>query len=63
MDHGLMQQQKRGGAATDSTAKLLHQNRRAHMNQFLSGEGKRVLVEQRRADEAVQQQYYSYQFV
>ena len=63
MDQGLMQQQSRDGAASDSMAKLLHQNRHAHRNQFLSGAGKRVLVEERRADEAVQQQYYSYQFV
>ena len=61
---GLLQEEQRGGArgTSDSMAKMLHQHRAAHMAQFLSGGKKRALVEQRRADEATQQQYYSYTF-
>ena len=63
MDHGLKQQEDRNGAAiTDSTAKLLHQSKNTHMGQFLSGAAKRQLCEQRKADEAVTQQYYGYKF-
>ena len=63
LDRELMSQQGRQGrGASDSTAKLLHRNKNAHVGQFLSGEAKRALVQQRKADEAVQQQYYSYQF-
>lgn len=51
----------RGGRNSDGMAKMLHSNKNAHMNQFLSGTGKRALVEQRKASEQVQQQYYSYQ--
>jgi hypothetical protein len=47
---------------SDTMAKMLHRNRNAHMNQFLSGAGKRGLVQQRKATKAVQQQYYSYQY-
>ena len=64
LDLGLMQELDKSGArgTSDTTAKMLHRNRNAHMGQFLSGEGKRALVEQRKADEDVQQQYYSYKF-
>ena len=57
MDVGLMQ--KKG---SDTVVKMLHKNKNAHLGQFLSGAAKRSLAEQRRADEAVQQQYYEYQF-
>lgn len=57
MDVALMQ--KKG---SDAVVKMLHRNKNAHMGQFLSGAAKRSLAEQRRADEAVQQQYYDYQF-
>ena len=63
LDRALMDQTSRKGSGlSDSTAKTLHGNRNAHMAQFLSGAAKRALVEQRRAGEAVQQQYYSYKF-
>lgn len=64
-DQGLMREgsgAKGKKGVSDATAKLLHQQRNAHIGQFLSGAAKRTLVEQRRADEAVQQQYYSYKF-
>ncbi len=51
-----------GGGDRDARAKVLHRNRNAHMNQFLSGAGKRELVEKRKASKEVQQQYYSYQY-
>jgi hypothetical protein len=51
--------QQRG---SDATVKMLHRNKSAHLGQFLSGAAKRSLAEQRRADEAVQEQYYQYQF-
>ena len=57
LDIGLMQ-----GGRGDSTAKLLHRSKNTHMGQLLSGQAKRRLVEQRKADEAVFQQYYSYRF-
>ena len=57
MDRQLMQ--KKG---SDAVVKMLHRNKNAHLGQFLSGAAKRSLAEQRRADEAVQQQYYQYQF-
>lgn len=57
MDTQLMQ--KKG---SDAVVKMLHRNKNAHLGQFLSGAAKRSLAEQRRADEAVQQQYYQYQF-
>lgn len=63
LDLGLMKETERGGrGASDSMAKLLHQTRNAHMGQFLSGEAKRELCQQRRADEEVQRQYYAYKF-
>ncbi len=52
----------RGGGDRDARAKVLHRNKNAHMNQFLSGAGKRQLVERRKASKEVQQQYYSYQY-
>lgn len=51
-----------GRGNSDTMAKMLHRNRNAHMNQFLSGTAKRGLVEQRKATKEVQQQYYSYQY-
>ena len=51
-----------GGGNSDAMAKMLHRNRNAHMNQFLSGSAKRGLVEQRKASKEVQQEYYRYQF-
>lgn len=57
LDIGLMQ-----GARGDSTAKLLHRSKNVHMGQLLSGEPKKKLVEQRKADDAVFQQYYQYRF-
>ena len=63
LDRALMDQTSRKGSGlSDSTAKALHSNRNAHMAQFLSGAAKRALVEQRKAGEAVQQQYYNYKF-
>lgn len=63
LDRALMDQTSRKGSGlSDSTAKALHGNRNAHMAQFLSGAAKRALVEQRKAGEAVQQQYYNYKF-
>ena len=63
LDRALMDQTSRKGSGlSDSAAKALHGNRNAHMAQFLSGAAKRALVEQRRAGEAVQQQYYNYKF-
>ena len=50
------------GGMSDSAAKVLHRTKNAHMGQFLSGAAKRALVEQRKAGEAVQQQYYNYKF-
>lgn len=50
------------GTKGDSAAKLLHQSKNSHMGQLLSGEAKRSLVEQRKADDAVFQQYYNYRF-
>ena len=57
MDATLME--KKG---SDRVVKMLHRNKNAHVGQFLSGAAKRSLAEQRKADEAVQQQYYGYQF-
>ena len=54
LDRQLMQ-----GATGDSAAKHLHRSKNAHMGQFLSGAAKKNLVVQRKADEAVQQQYYA----
>lgn len=51
-----------GGRTSDGMAKMLHRNRNAHMNQFLSGAAKKGLVDQRKASKAVQDQYYSYQY-
>ena len=56
MDRQLMQQRD-----SDMAVKMLHRNKNAHLGQFLSGTAKRSLAEQRRANEAVQQQYYQYQ--
>ena len=50
------------GGDSDARAKVLHRSKNAHMNQFLSGTGKRQLVEKRKASKEVQQQYYSYQY-
>lgn len=57
MDMQLMQ-----NTSSDTVVKMLHKNKNAHLGQFLSGTAKRSLAEQRQADEAVQQQYYQYQF-
>lgn len=57
LDTGLMD-----GARGDSAAKLLHRSKNAHLGQLLSGEAKRELVAQRKADDAVFQQYYNYRF-
>ena len=57
MDRQLMQNK-----GSDTVVKMLHRNKSAHLGQFLSGAAKRSLAEQRHADEAVQQQYYQYQF-
>ena len=54
LDRQLMQ-----GATGDSAAKHLHRSKNTHMGQFLSGAAKKNLVVQRKADEAVQQQYYA----
>ncbi len=63
LDVGLMREGERTGrGASDTTAKLLHQKRNAHVGQFLSAAAKRELTDQRRADEAVQRQYYAYKF-
>ncbi len=63
LDLGLMKEEDRKGrGASDTAAKLLHQTRNAHIGQFLSGAAKREITQQRRADEAVQQQYYAYKF-
>ncbi len=58
--HGDAGRGARGGNS-DSMAKMLHRNKNAHMNQFLSGTAKQGLVDQRKASKAVQDQYYSYQ--
>lgn len=50
------------GATGDSGAKQIHRSKNANMAQFLSGAAKRKLVQERKADEAVQQQYYAYKF-
>lgn len=50
------------GTSGDAAAKRLHVSKNAHMGQFLSGAAKRKLVQERKADEAVQQQYYAYKF-
>lgn len=57
MDVQLMQNK-----SSDNVVKMLHRNKNAHLGKFLSGTAKRSLAEQRQADEAVQQQYYQYQF-
>lgn len=57
MDMQLMQNR-----SSDTVVKMLHRNKNAHLGQFLSGAAKRSLAERRQADEAVQQQYYQYQF-
>ena len=57
MDRQLMQRK-----GSDAVVKMLHRNKNAHLGQFLSGAAKRSLAEQRRADEAVQKQYYQYKF-
>ena len=62
MDSAFMNQEERRGGNSDTMAKMLHRNRNAHMNQFLSGSAKRAFIDQRRADKEVQKQYYSYQF-
>ncbi len=63
MDTTLMAEEKRGaGSVSDSAAKMLHSNRNATVNQFLSGTAKRELVSQRKTGEAEQQQYYNYKF-
>ena len=46
----------------DNVAKVLHRSKNANIGQFLSGAAKRQLVEQRKADEKVQEQYYAYKF-
>lgn len=66
MDSVLHSEAAKGGSRggrSDGMAKMLHRNKNAHMNQFLSGAAKRDLVEQRKASQEVQQQYYSYQFI
>ena len=50
------------GGSGDTTAKAIHRSKNANLGQFLSGAAKRKLVENRKADEAVQQQYYAYKF-
>lgn len=62
MDSVLHGEGGRRSGRSDGMAKMLHRNRNAHMNQFLSGAAKRGLVEQRKASQAVQDQYYSYQY-
>ena len=57
MDSTLMQ--KKG---SDAVVKVLHRNKKAHLGQFLSGTAKRSLAEQRIASQAIQKQYYDYQF-
>ena len=57
-----MDRQLMAEGSSDMVVKMLHRNKSAHLGQFLSGTAKRSLAEQRRADEAVQQQYYQYQF-
>lgn len=46
----------------DNVAKAIHRSKNANIGQFLSGAAKRQLVEQRKADERVQEQYYAYKF-
>lgn len=50
------------GTSGDASAKAIHRSKNANLGQFLSGAAKRELVEDRKADEAVQQQYYAYKF-
>ena len=57
LDMQLMQ-----GSSGDNVAKVIHKSKNAHVGQFLSGAAKRQLVEQRKADERVQDQYYAYKF-
>ena len=57
LDEGLMRD-----ARGDAAAKLIHRNKNASLGSFLSGAAKKKLVEQRKADQAVQQQYYAYKF-
>ena len=56
-DRQLMQDKK-----SDNVAKVIHRSKNANIGQFLSGAAKRQLVEQRKADEKVQEQYYAYKF-
>lgn len=58
----LDQQLMQGSSGGDSVAKAIHRSKNANVGQFLSGAAKRQLVEQRKADERVQEQYYAYKF-
>ncbi len=57
LDKQLMQDKK-----GDNVAKVIHRSKNANIGQFLSGGAKRQLVEERKADERVQEQYYAYKF-
>lgn len=50
------------GNSGDNVAKAIHRSKNMHVGQLLSGEAKRQLVDQRKADEKVQEQYYAYKF-
>ena len=65
LDRGLLQEQASGSSRrgmSDTTANMLHRNKKANLGQFLGGSAKTEVASQRKADQAVSEQYYGYQF-
>ena len=66
LDRGLLQEQSSASASSrgmsDTTANMVHRNKKANLGQFLGGSAKSEVVSKRKADQAVSEQYYGYQF-
>ena len=64
LDRGLLQEQTSASSRgmSDTTAKMIHRNKKANLGQFLSGAAKKEVVSKRKADQSVSDQYYGYQF-
>lgn len=64
LDRGLLQEQTSASSRgmSDTTANMIQRNKKANLGQFLGGSAKKEVVSQRKADQAVSQQYYGYKF-
>ena len=62
MDQQLRRVKSSSGATDDETSKMLHRKRAAHRALFLAGAAKRDLVQNRRAEGELRDQYYGYMF-